>query len=82
MRPYELRRADELRKELIAQLGKRCAECDATRRLEFNHKFQRTWRAADFNRYQRMLKYRREIALGWINILCRSCNASHRRFQQ
>jgi len=80
MRPYEHRRAIEIREQLMAELGGKCAKCgqDDEDYLEFNHKYTRTWRANRFNMYQRMLKLRKEAAQGLINLLCRPCNAAFR----
>jgi hypothetical protein len=78
MRDYERRRADQIRAHLLIALGNRCALCGSKRHLEFNHLFRRAWSPNRFNRYQRLLRYRRESDLGLINLLCRSCNASFR----
>ena len=78
MRSYEITRADVIQKELKKILGGQCAHCGTKRKLEFNHIFRRTWQANRFNRYQRMLKYRRESACNLINLLCENCNRSFR----
>lgn len=81
MRPYEHKRAQEIRQELITLLGKKCAECGSKRKLEFNHVYNRTWTANHYNMYQRMLKIRKETQAGIINLLCRTCNAAYRPLQ-
>jgi len=78
MKPYELARADAIRSELLAALGSRCAICGSKRKPEFNHIYGCEWQHNKLNRYQRLLRYRKEAALGLLNILCRSHNAAYR----
>lgn len=75
------RKAAKYRKdrvELLQALGGLCVECgnDDLDALEFDHKSRadRTWRARDTSRWQRLANYKREAAEGKIQLLCRSCN--------
>lgn len=63
-----------LRKQLVRDMGGRCAACGYRWRLEFNHLYLRTWWSAKTSRLQRLRNYRREWREGLLNLLCTRCN--------
>jgi hypothetical protein len=65
--------ADRKREELIKALGGTCSKsgdgkCDGE--LEFHHPFGRDYEPKDFSRWQRIIKYRREAAMGLVELRC------------
>ncbi len=73
-KPRKLERCRELRAELVASLGGRCAQCGSKKKLEFHHKKTRTWIASQLNRWSRLKRYSEEIKAGLIELLCKKCN--------
>ncbi len=69
-------RAREMRRDLIAKLGGKCADCGTKHDLVFDHIYGKDWQANKLNRYHRMLIYVREEKEGKIQLLCKSCNSS------
>lgn len=62
------------RARLIELLGGKCVECGSTEKLEFHHTHPRGWVASHLNRWQRLAEYKRDIARGHIELLCKACN--------
>jgi 5-methylcytosine-specific restriction endonuclease McrA len=70
----KLRRAKEIKAELIEKLGGKCMKCGGEEALEFDHLFQRTWICRSINIYRRYLRYKKEAAEGSLQLLCSTCN--------
>lgn len=69
------------RRDLVALLGGKCAECGTTRRLEFDHPHGRDYDPARLSRWSRIARYRRDAAAGNLRVLCRSHNASRKSWE-
>lgn len=76
-----IRRANEIKAELISLLGGQCEGCSTTTDLEFNHIYGRNWKVRSLTRYRRMLRYRKEAALNLIDLRCEECNRAYRPVQ-
>lgn len=63
------------RGELLAALGRKCAECGTTDNLEFDHLYQRDWKSNQVWASTRLRIYAEEARRGEIQVLCRGCNA-------
>lgn len=63
------------RQKLIDELGGKCKRCGAKEKLEFHHTRPRTWAARNLSRWSRLAAYKRDIAAGVIDLLCKSCNS-------
>ena len=66
------RRQVEKLKEL---LGGKCVECGTTEELEFDHLEPRDYESRKLEWSHRISIYRREIAEGKIQLLCKPCNS-------
>lgn len=62
---------------LKGELGGQCQECGDTdlSTLEFDHLQPRDWEPRKVEWSARISRYRREIAEGKIQLLCKSCNS-------
>ncbi len=74
VRSGNVRRYHTARAKLIADLGGKCVDCDATDNLQFGHIIPRTWRACHTSRWVRIARYRREAMQGLVVLLCPKCN--------
>lgn len=64
------------RERLLDWLGRTCAICGATERLEFDHRFGRSYSLQAVDAYARYTRiYVWEADQGLLRILCRRCNA-------
>lgn len=75
-RTWEYRRArlEAKRARMIAELGGKCVDCGTDESLEFDHKYPRTWKAAEKSWEHRLAIYAREIVFGLIELRCKRCN--------
>ena len=73
--------ARQIRLDLLAKHGNRCAKCGATDldALEFDHIHGVRYRHNEMSYLARMIRYRREDELEQIRVLCGPCNRSERK---
>lgn len=62
------------RLELIDAMGGKCQRCGSDHRLEFHHPNGRDYDVTRLSRWQRMIRYRGDLASGNLQLLCRACN--------
>lgn len=64
------------RRELIEELGGKCAHCgeEEYEKLEFDHINGKDWCARGKSTDQRMCRYVKEAKLGLLQVLCKTCN--------
>jgi hypothetical protein len=77
---YQVRkkRTSERRKALIEKLGGKCALCEATEELCFDHPQRKTWQPRTVNQGQRQRMYERDAEDGNLRVLCWDCNSKYR----
>ena len=66
------------RKALLEKLGNKCALCNSTYKLEFDHYPERcTFVHKKLSRWTRLKRYEEDAAKGNLRILCNKCNTQH-----
>jgi 5-methylcytosine-specific restriction endonuclease McrA len=66
--------ANRAKAKLIAELGGECVMCGTTEDLEIDHLYKREWSIRNTEFSWRISKYRKEAALGLLQLLCGDCN--------
>jgi hypothetical protein len=71
--------AQKIRAALIEKLGGKCALCQTTDNLQFDHIEGALYQHNKMSYCARMIRYRREAELGLLRLLCKPCNLKERK---
>ena len=73
--------AHRLKLELIKKLGGKCDLCPETNpdRLQFDHIHGRDWDVRKKSYSARMAKYKQEVEMNQLRLLCEPCNLRQRK---
>jgi hypothetical protein len=77
---YERNKYHGIRRELIEKMGGDCEKCHSADQLEFHHPIKKFWPSCRIGGITRMRRYMRDYSEGNLQLLCKPCHDSLRKF--